>query len=107
MVIRRVRFLVGWRWREEKLSKVWTIDSDSGPNSNKEFRDQGIHGNAVGNLDSDERDEIIYGSFVIDDDGTGHYSTGLGLGDAMHFSDQDPNRSGLEVFTANGDKRSP
>lgn len=44
---------------------------------------------------------------MIDDDGTGHYSTGLGLGDAMHFSDQDPNRSGLEVFTANGDKRSP
>lgn len=99
--------LVGWNWRDKKLSKVWTFDSDSGPDSNKGFRGQGNHGIAVGDIDSDGRDEIIYGSCVIDDDGTGLYSTGLGHGDAMHFSDHDPNRSGLEVFKANGDKSSP
>jgi len=56
-------------------------------------------------VDSDGRDEIIYGSCVIDDNGKGLYSTGLGHGDAMHFSDLDPNRPGLEVFKANGDRQ--
>jgi rhamnogalacturonan endolyase len=61
----------------------------------------------VGDVDADGRDEIIYGSCVIDDDGSGLYSTGLGHGDAMHFTDVDPDRPGLEVFKANGDGRSP
>jgi rhamnogalacturonan endolyase len=44
---------------------------------------------------------------VIDDNGRGLYSTRLGHGDAMHFSDIDPDRPGLEIFKANGDGRSP
>ena len=35
---------------------------------------------------------------TIDDDGTVLYSTGLGHGDALHVSDLDPARPGLEVF---------
>jgi rhamnogalacturonan endolyase len=57
----------------------------------------------VGDIDDDGHDEIIYGSCVIDDDGRGLYSTGAGHGDAMHFTDIDPDRQGLEVFKANGD----
>jgi rhamnogalacturonan endolyase len=49
-------------------------------------------------VDADGRDEIVYGAAVIDDDGRGLYSTGLGHGDALHLSDLDPERPGLEVF---------
>jgi rhamnogalacturonan endolyase len=52
----------------------------------------------VGDVDNDGRDEIVYGACAIDDDGTGLYSTGLGHGDAMHLSDIDPDRPGLEVW---------
>jgi rhamnogalacturonan endolyase len=99
--------LAAWNWRGGKLSHVWTFDSDDGTPGNEAYRGQGNHGISVGDVDADGRDEIVYGSCVIDDDGTGLYSTGLGHGDAMHFTDIDPSRPGLEVFKANGDGRSP
>ena len=40
----------------------------------------------------------MYGASAIDDDGTGLFTTGLGHGDAIHMSDMDPDRPGLEVF---------
>ncbi len=95
--------LAAWNWRDGKLSPVWTFDSDDGTPGNEAYRGQGNHSIAVGDVDHDGRDEIIYGSCVIDDDGTGLYSTGDGHGDAMHFTDIDPDRPGLEVFKANGD----
>ena len=49
-------------------------------------------------MDGDGRDEIIYGHMVVDDDGKGVFSTGIGHGDAIHVSDLDPSRPGLEVF---------
>ena len=99
--------LAAWNWRDGKLSHVWTFDTDDGTPGNRKYRGQGNHGIAVGDVDADGRDEIIYGSCVIDDNGKGLYSTGLGHGDAMHFSDIDPDRPGLEVFKANGDRQSP
>lgn len=99
--------LAAWNWRAGKLTRVWTFDSDAGDPGNRRYRGQGNHSLAVGDVDGDGRDEIIYGSCVIDDDGTGLYSTGLGHGDALHFTDIDPDRPGLEVFKANGDGPSP
>ena len=99
--------LAAWNWRDGKLEQVWTFDSDDGTTGNQAYRGQGNHGLSVGDVDGDGRDEIIYGSCVIDDNGQGLYSTGLGHGDAMHFSDIDPNRHGLEVFKANGDRENP
>ncbi len=59
---------------------------------------QGAHGIAVGDVDGDGCDEIMYGSAAINNDGTLLYSTGLGHGDAHHLSDLDPDRQGLEFF---------
>jgi rhamnogalacturonan endolyase len=74
---------------------------------------QGAHSLAVADVDGDGRQEIVYGAATIDDDGSLLYSSfgvappqsaipgqyvRLGHGDAMHVTDIDPNRPGLEIF---------
>jgi len=49
-------------------------------------------------LDGDGKDEIVYGAMAVNDDGTGLWNSGLGHGDALHVSDIDPNRPGLEIW---------
>jgi rhamnogalacturonan endolyase len=90
--------LAAWNWRDGRLTHEWTFDSDDGTPGNRAFRGQGNHSLSIADVDGDGRDEIVYGSCVIDDDGRGLYSTGLGHGDALHVSDLDPARLGLEVF---------
>ncbi len=89
--------LSAWDWRGGKLTHRWTFDSDSS-DANRKYRGQGNHNLTVADVDKDGRDEIVFGAAVIDDDGKGLYSTGLGHGDALHVTDLDPDRPGLEVF---------
>ncbi|MBI4602174.1 MAG: rhamnogalacturonan lyase [Planctomycetes bacterium] len=91
--------LAAWSWRGGKLTRQWTFDSHDGAPGNARYAGQGNHSIAVADVDGDGRDEIVYGACVIDDDGKGLYSTGLGHGDAQHLSDLDPGRPGLEVFS--------
>ena len=62
---------------------------------------QGYHNFAVADVDMDGRDEIMFGSMTIDDNGYGLSTTGLGHGDAQHCGDLDPYRFGQEQFTCN------
>ncbi|MBI1390518.1 MAG: hypothetical protein GC154_18940 [bacterium] len=87
--------LAAWNWRDRQLKSVWVFDSD---NEGDEYAGQGNHGLSVADVDADGRDEIIYGAMAVDDDGSGLYSTELGHGDAMHLTDLDPERPGLEIF---------
>ena len=64
----------------------------------------GYHNFAIGDVDWDGRDEIIFGSMVIDDNGKGLSTTGLGHGDAQHCSDFDPYRKYEEQFACNEDE---
>ena len=89
--------VAAWDWRDKKLTSRWVFDSDSSE-ANRKFRGQGNHNLSVGDIDNDGKDEIIFGAMALDDDGKGLYSTGFGHGDALHLSDLDPDRPGLEVF---------
>lgn len=90
--------LAAWNWRDGKLTRVWTFDSEDGTPDNNGYPGQGNHQLSVGDVDGDTKDEIVYGACVIDHDGKGLYTTGRGHGDALHFSDLDPDRPGLEIF---------
>ncbi|MBO5025729.1 MAG: autotransporter-associated beta strand repeat-containing protein [Bacteroidaceae bacterium] len=79
------------------LTQIWSWEcSASGP-----WFGQGYHNYAIADVDWDGRDEIVYGSMVIDDNGKGLSTTGLGHGDAQHCSDLDPYRHGQEQFACN------
>lgn len=91
--------ITAWNFKNEKLTKQWTFDSDDPAHpENKLYRGQGNHNLSIADVDGDEKDEIVFGAMTIDDNGKGLYSTGLGHGDALHVSDLDPNHPGLEVF---------
>ncbi len=122
--------LVAYDWDGKRLTERWYVDSGWTPMSNP-FNDgphgvdgtdpefatlttQGFHSMSAADVDGDGRQEIVYGSATIDDDGSLLYSSfatlpegsaepgawaRLGHGDAMHVTDIDPARPGLEIFT--------
>lgn len=81
---------------DKKLVHRWTFDSNE--KGNEKYTGQGNHNLAVADVDWDGYDEIVYGQCVINEDGTGLFSTGMGHGDAIHVGDFLPEREGLEVW---------
>ncbi|TDQ08900.1 rhamnogalacturonan lyase [Pedobacter metabolipauper] len=90
--------IAAWDFKDKKLTSRWVFDTEDGTAGNKAYRGQGNHSLSIADVDQDGKDEIVYGAMVVDDNGKGLYSTGLGHGDALHVSDLDPERPGLEVF---------
>lgn len=80
----------------QSLKRVWTFDTQTEGYEN--YRGQGNHSVAVGDVDNDGSDEFIYGACAIDDDGTGLYTTGRGHGDSHHLADHDPDHPGMEFY---------
>jgi hypothetical protein len=121
--------LIAYDWDGHRLIRRWYVDSGWVPMSNP-FNDtphgrdgssaefgtittQGAHSLSAADVDGDGKQEIVYGSATIDDDGGVLYSSfdvmppqsgapgtvaRLGHGDAMHVTDIDPRRPGLEIY---------
>ena len=66
--------------------------------------ENGNHNMSIADVDGDGKDEIIWGSAALDDNGKMLYSVGFGHGDAMHVGDFNPDRPGLEVFQVHEEK---
>ena len=87
--------VAAWDYRNNKLTTRWVFDSKDADNP---YSGQANHQISVADVDKDGKDEFCTGAMCIDDDGQGLYTTGLRHGDALHLSDMDPARPGLEVY---------
>ena len=85
-----------------KLTERWRWANNGGWSD--PWFGNGYHNFGIADVDEDGRDEIVFGSMVIDDNGKGLSTTGLGHGDAQHCGDFDPYRKGLEFFACNEDE---
>ena len=84
-----------WDVVGKKLVRRWTFATDD---TSDPWYGQGYHNFAIVDVDEDGRDEIVHGNCVVDEFGRRLSSTGLGHGDAQHYSDFDPFRKGQEGF---------
>ena len=84
-------------------AKVTAPACSSGEGRNTMYAN-GNHNLSVADVDGDGKDEIIWGSAALDDDGSLLYAVGFGHGDAIHLGDLNPDRPGLELFQVHEDK---
>ncbi|BCY10045.1 rhamnogalacturonan lyase [Actinoplanes sp. L3-i22] len=89
--------IVAWDYRNGALTRKWTFDSNSSTNGSA-WTGQGNHQLSIADVDSDGKDEILYGAMAVDDNGAGLWVNGQGHGDAYHVGDLIPSRAGLEIF---------
>jgi rhamnogalacturonan endolyase len=80
---------------DPQLNLVWRWNSND---EKEKYSKQGAHGMHAADIDGDGRDEIIYGSAVVDDNGHGLWTRAVGHPDACYVGDIDPTHPGLEIF---------
>jgi len=93
-----------WDYKNKQLVHRWTFDSNT--SGNGAHYGQGNHQLMGADLNFDGIDEITSGSSAINGNGTRLFANGLGHGDAMHISDINPDRPGLEVWQCLEDQSS-
>lgn len=99
-----------WLHRSDSKTQWSVVDSEmnesakvSAPASSAGLGKNTMYGNgnhnlSVADVDGDGKDEILWGSAAVDDDGRLLYAVGFGHGDAIHLGDLNPDRPGLELF---------
>ena len=104
-----------WLHRSDSKTNYSVVDADGKSTSYKgttcysglgryTMYANGNHNMSIADVDGDGKDEIIWGSAALDDDGKMLYSVGFGHGDAIHLADLDPDRPGLELFDVHEEK---
>jgi hypothetical protein len=87
--------IVAWDYRNGQLTQRWAFDSNV---SGSQYTSQGNHQLSIADVDADGKDEVMYGSMAINDNGAPLWNNNTHHGDAYHVGDLIPSRPGLEVF---------
>lgn len=97
--------MAAYDWDGEKFTMLWHRDDNGNSGSSKmngTLYGNGNHQISVCDADGDGKDEIVFGSTVVDDDGSILNSTDHGHGDALHVSDFN-NDGKQEIFQVHED----
>ena len=86
---------VAYTFRGGKLNELWRWEERE---EISDYRGEGAHITVAADVDADGRDEVCLGSAVLDDNGLGLWTTGLGHPDHMYVGEIDPARPGLEIY---------
>lgn len=88
--------LVAYQFYDNKLEELWSWDSTNEPGGL--YYGQGDHFIHTVDLNGDGKDAIVLGAAVIDSNGEGLWSSGLGHPDNVWVGNIDPSRPGLEIY---------
>lgn len=80
---------------DKNLNREWYWESTG---EYEKYKGQGQHGILSGDIDFDGKDELIAGTYALDDNGKPIWRLGLGHNDAGYLADIDPTRPGMEIF---------
>ncbi|MGC9318126.1 MAG: carbohydrate binding domain-containing protein [Armatimonadota bacterium] len=87
--------VVAYQFHDGRLEQLWSWrDSEEAGM----YAGQGAHSMHAADVDGDGRDEVFLGSAVLDDNGVGLWSSGMGHPDHHYVGEIDPTRPGLEVY---------
>ena len=89
--------ITAWDFNGTALTRRWTFDSNSSTNG-LNWTGKGNHQLSIADVDGDGRQEVMFGSMAVDDNGRGLWQNNTHHGDAYHVGDFIPSRAGLEVM---------
>jgi len=80
---------------DKNLNPIWSWVSLG---QDEKYKGQGAHAIMTGDIDEDGKDELVFGTSALDDNGKPMWYTGLGHNDAGYIADIIPSRPGYEIF---------
>ncbi len=80
---------------DKDFKQIWYFEATG---KNSKYRGQSSHGLITADVDEDRRDELVMGAAVIDDNGEGLWTLGMGHPDVCYCADVDPGNPGLEIY---------
>ena len=80
---------------DKNLKPIWNWISLG---DDEKYKGQGAHSIMTGDIDFDGKDELVFGTSALDDNGLPMWHTGLGHNDAGYIADILPDRPGYEIF---------
>jgi rhamnogalacturonan endolyase len=80
---------------DKNFNQLWYWEA---PQEKRKYRGQSSHGLISADVDWDDKDELVIGAAVIDDNGKGLWTLEMGHPDICYVADVDPSNPGLEVF---------
>jgi len=96
LIIQRGTYnLIKMQALDKNFKQIWYWQTTQ---EKEKYSGQSGHGLITADIDEDGRDELVMGAAVIDDNGKGVWTLGMGHPDVAYVADIDPDNPGLEIF---------